>query len=242
MTEAMANPVSPTVSRRTTLKDALSMMLDADVQTGIVVDRTGAALGPAHDRGRRRADARGRPRPGLRPGGDGRAERRRARGPAGRRAHRGPGAEPQADARPEPVDLSIDWGWLASHVDDMYERFLQHLQLVVIAVVAGFVISLVLGIWAYPPAPRVYGRIIRRRRAPLHDPQPGGVRAPPAVHRPDARHGPHPAHHVHAADPGAGERRPASTRCRPTSSRRPRAWATPVASDCSASSCRSPCR
>ena len=45
VTEAMANPVSPTVSRRTTLKDALSMMLDADVQTGIVVDRTGAALG-----------------------------------------------------------------------------------------------------------------------------------------------------------------------------------------------------
>jgi osmoprotectant transport system ATP-binding protein len=45
VTEAMANPVSPTVSRRTTLKDALSMMLDADVQTGIVVDRNGAALG-----------------------------------------------------------------------------------------------------------------------------------------------------------------------------------------------------
>jgi osmoprotectant transport system ATP-binding protein len=45
VTEAMANPVSPTVGRRTTLKDALSMMLDADVQTGIVVDRTGAALG-----------------------------------------------------------------------------------------------------------------------------------------------------------------------------------------------------
>ena len=42
---AMANPVSPTVNRRTTLKDALSMMLDADVQTGIVVDRTGAVLG-----------------------------------------------------------------------------------------------------------------------------------------------------------------------------------------------------
>jgi osmoprotectant transport system ATP-binding protein len=45
VTEAMANPVSPTVNRRTTLKDALSMMLDADVQTGIVVDRTGATQG-----------------------------------------------------------------------------------------------------------------------------------------------------------------------------------------------------
>jgi osmoprotectant transport system ATP-binding protein len=45
LTESMANPVSPTVNKRTTLKDALSMMLDADVQTGIVVDRTGAVQG-----------------------------------------------------------------------------------------------------------------------------------------------------------------------------------------------------
>jgi osmoprotectant transport system ATP-binding protein len=45
ITDAMANPVSPTVNRRTTLKDALSMMLDADVQTGIVVDRAGATQG-----------------------------------------------------------------------------------------------------------------------------------------------------------------------------------------------------
>ncbi|HEY7131117.1 MAG TPA: CBS domain-containing protein, partial [Candidatus Limnocylindrales bacterium] len=45
LVESMANPVSPTVNRRTTLKDALSMMLDADVQTGIVVDRTGAVQG-----------------------------------------------------------------------------------------------------------------------------------------------------------------------------------------------------
>jgi osmoprotectant transport system ATP-binding protein len=45
ITEAMANPVSPMLNRRTTLKDALSMMLDADVQTGIVVDRAGALQG-----------------------------------------------------------------------------------------------------------------------------------------------------------------------------------------------------
>jgi osmoprotectant transport system ATP-binding protein len=45
LTESMANPVSPTVNKRTTLKDALSMMLDADVQTGIVVDRDGAVQG-----------------------------------------------------------------------------------------------------------------------------------------------------------------------------------------------------
>ncbi len=45
LTDKMANPVSPTVNKRTTLKDALSMMLDADVQTGIVVDRNGAVQG-----------------------------------------------------------------------------------------------------------------------------------------------------------------------------------------------------
>jgi osmoprotectant transport system ATP-binding protein len=43
--EAMAEPMSPFLSRRTTLKDALSMLLDASVQVGIVVDRNGAVLG-----------------------------------------------------------------------------------------------------------------------------------------------------------------------------------------------------
>jgi osmoprotectant transport system ATP-binding protein len=45
LTEEMANPVSPMVNRRTTLKDALSMMLDADVQTGVIVDRSNAVQG-----------------------------------------------------------------------------------------------------------------------------------------------------------------------------------------------------
>ncbi|HEU4571281.1 MAG TPA: ATP-binding cassette domain-containing protein, partial [Candidatus Limnocylindrales bacterium] len=45
VTAEMGNPVSPLVNKRTTLKDALSMMLDAEVQTGIVVDRTGAVQG-----------------------------------------------------------------------------------------------------------------------------------------------------------------------------------------------------
>jgi osmoprotectant transport system ATP-binding protein len=45
LAEPMANPSSPILNKRTTLKDALSMMLDADVQTGIVVDRTGAVQG-----------------------------------------------------------------------------------------------------------------------------------------------------------------------------------------------------
>ncbi|HLY13426.1 MAG TPA: ATP-binding cassette domain-containing protein [Candidatus Limnocylindrales bacterium] len=45
LTEAMAIPMSPLLSPETTLKDALSMMLDADVHTGIVVDRAGAVTG-----------------------------------------------------------------------------------------------------------------------------------------------------------------------------------------------------
>ncbi len=36
---------SPLLDRRTTLKDALSMLLDADVQAGLVVDRTGTLRG-----------------------------------------------------------------------------------------------------------------------------------------------------------------------------------------------------
>jgi osmoprotectant transport system ATP-binding protein len=43
--EAMAFAMSPLLDRRTTLKDALSMLLDADVQAGIVVDRSGAVEG-----------------------------------------------------------------------------------------------------------------------------------------------------------------------------------------------------
>jgi osmoprotectant transport system ATP-binding protein len=45
LTESMAESMSPLLNRRTTLKDALSMLLDADVQAGIVVDRTGAVIG-----------------------------------------------------------------------------------------------------------------------------------------------------------------------------------------------------
>ena len=45
LTESMAESMSPLMNRRTTLKDALSMLLDADVQAGIVVDRRGAVLG-----------------------------------------------------------------------------------------------------------------------------------------------------------------------------------------------------
>jgi len=41
----MADPSSPFVDRRTTLKDAVSMLLDEDVQAGIVVDRDGRLRG-----------------------------------------------------------------------------------------------------------------------------------------------------------------------------------------------------
>jgi osmoprotectant transport system ATP-binding protein len=45
LTEDLAIPMSPLLDLRTTLKDALSLLLDADVQAGIVVDRAGAVLG-----------------------------------------------------------------------------------------------------------------------------------------------------------------------------------------------------
>ncbi len=52
----------------------------------------------------------------------------------------------------------IDFAWIATHLDDVLERILQHLQLTIIPLVIGFVISLVLAIWAVRQ-PRVYGPI-----------------------------------------------------------------------------------
>jgi osmoprotectant transport system ATP-binding protein len=43
--EELADPSSPLMDRRTTLKDATSMLLDQEVQSGIVVDRTGRLRG-----------------------------------------------------------------------------------------------------------------------------------------------------------------------------------------------------
>jgi osmoprotectant transport system ATP-binding protein len=45
LTADLVESSSPLLDRRTTLKDALSMLLDADVQAGIVVDRTGTLRG-----------------------------------------------------------------------------------------------------------------------------------------------------------------------------------------------------
>ena len=46
------------------------------------------------------------------------------------------------------MDVSVDWGWITSHFGAMWTRFGQHLQLVVISVVAGFIVSLGLAVWA----------------------------------------------------------------------------------------------
>jgi osmoprotectant transport system ATP-binding protein len=45
LTEDHAVSMSALLNRRTTLKDALSLMLDADVQAGIVVDRSERVIG-----------------------------------------------------------------------------------------------------------------------------------------------------------------------------------------------------
>jgi osmoprotectant transport system ATP-binding protein len=45
LTEEMASAMSPLLEPETTLKDALSQMLDADVQAGIAVDRAGRVAG-----------------------------------------------------------------------------------------------------------------------------------------------------------------------------------------------------
>ena len=45
LNEAMAVPMSPFLTADTTLKDAMSLMLDADVHSGIVLDQDGHLLG-----------------------------------------------------------------------------------------------------------------------------------------------------------------------------------------------------
>ena len=52
----------------------------------------------------------------------------------------------------------IDFGWILEHLDDIAESILQHLQLTILPLVAGFFIALILAIWAVRQ-PRVYGLI-----------------------------------------------------------------------------------
>lgn len=52
----------------------------------------------------------------------------------------------------------IDFGWILEHLDDIAESILQHLQLTILPLVAGFFIALILAIWAVRQ-PRVYGPV-----------------------------------------------------------------------------------
>jgi osmoprotectant transport system permease protein len=51
------------------------------------------------------------------------------------------------------VDPWIDWGWLASHVPLVLDALSEHVELTVIAIVAGLVISVPLGVVAHRNAP-----------------------------------------------------------------------------------------
>ena len=52
----------------------------------------------------------------------------------------------------------VDFAWILDHLDDIGESILQHLQLTILPLVAGFFIALILAIWAVRQ-PRVYGPI-----------------------------------------------------------------------------------
>ena len=52
----------------------------------------------------------------------------------------------------------IDFGWILDHLDDIGESILQHLQLTILPLIAGFILALILAIWAVRQ-PRVYGPI-----------------------------------------------------------------------------------
>ena len=58
----------------------------------------------------------------------------------------------------QPGKPLIDWVWIVEHLDDIGERLLQHLQLTIIPLAIGFVISLLLAIWAVRQ-PRAYGPV-----------------------------------------------------------------------------------
>jgi osmoprotectant transport system permease protein len=58
----------------------------------------------------------------------------------------------------QPGKPLIDFAWIVDHLDDILEAILQHLQLTIIPLVLGFILSLVLAIWAVRQ-PRVYGPI-----------------------------------------------------------------------------------
>ena len=58
----------------------------------------------------------------------------------------------------QPGKPLIDFVWIVEHLDDIAEAILQHLQLTILPLAIGFVISLVLAVWAVRQ-PRVYGPV-----------------------------------------------------------------------------------
>jgi osmoprotectant transport system permease protein len=57
-----------------------------------------------------------------------------------------------------PGQQLIDVGWIAGHLDSIGQRIIQHLQLTVLPLALGIVISMVLAIWAVRQ-PRVYAPV-----------------------------------------------------------------------------------
>lgn len=58
----------------------------------------------------------------------------------------------------QPGKPLIDWTWIVEHLDDIWESVFQHLQLTIIPLAIGFVLSMVLAIWAVRQ-PRAYGPV-----------------------------------------------------------------------------------
>jgi osmoprotectant transport system permease protein len=50
----------------------------------------------------------------------------------------------------------VDFAWIADHLDDIWAATFQHLQLVILPLAIGFVLSLLLAVWAIR-RPRTYG-------------------------------------------------------------------------------------
>ena len=52
----------------------------------------------------------------------------------------------------------IDFGWIAGHLESIGQRIIQHLQLTIVPLILGIVISLILAVWAVRQ-PRAYGPV-----------------------------------------------------------------------------------
>jgi osmoprotectant transport system permease protein len=57
-----------------------------------------------------------------------------------------------------PGQQLIDFGWIAGHLGSVFERIVQHLQLTILPLAIGIVLSLILAVWAVRQ-PRVYGPV-----------------------------------------------------------------------------------